>query len=208
MLCLYLNRLVSQSWYTLNGITQKHKLRGSWTSYTAPIAKGLLRTWCCWVKQDTDSKKFYSEPDAIEYGKTLVAKGSIQSLTWLSTTDSISKGLYSEHDAVKYNKDSKPSMTSFLVLNHERVRYRNGHLKSDNNHWCDHLAKHNINHLRDASTLRLQKLDDSLAKEPINTHAICAVWTLAQKADLQSIAKHNYKHLSSNRKRSYCSVFI
>jgi hypothetical protein len=54
-------------------------------------------------------QKFYSEPDAVEYSKTLIAKGSIQNLTWLSTTDSISisKGFYSEHDAVEYNKDSK-----------------------------------------------------------------------------------------------------
>ncbi len=52
-------------------------------------------------------QKFYSEPDAIEYGKTLIAKGSIQNLMRLSTTDSISKGFYSEHYAVEYNQDSK-----------------------------------------------------------------------------------------------------
>ncbi len=47
------------------------------------------------------------KPDEIEYGKTLIAKGSIQSLMWSSTTDSTSKGFYSEYDAVEYNKDSK-----------------------------------------------------------------------------------------------------
>ncbi len=52
-------------------------------------------------------QRFYSEPDAIEYGKTLMAKGSIQNLTWLSMTDSISKRFYLEPDAVEYNKDSK-----------------------------------------------------------------------------------------------------
>ncbi len=52
-------------------------------------------------------QKFYSDPDAIEYGKTLIVKGFIQNLTWLSTTDSIIKGFYSEHDAAEYNKDSK-----------------------------------------------------------------------------------------------------
>jgi hypothetical protein len=56
MLCPYSNRLVSQSWNTSNGIAQKCKLRGSWTSYTTPIAKVLPRTWCCWVRQDSDSK--------------------------------------------------------------------------------------------------------------------------------------------------------
>ena len=52
-------------------------------------------------------QKFYSEPDVIEYGETLIVKGSIQNLTWLSMTDSISKGFYPEQDAVEYNKDSK-----------------------------------------------------------------------------------------------------
>ncbi len=56
----------------------------------------------------SDSKRFYSEPDAIEYGKTLIAKGSIQTLMWLSTTDSESQGFYSEPDVVEYKKDSKP----------------------------------------------------------------------------------------------------
>ncbi len=99
-------------------------------------------------------------------------------------------------------------MTSFLVLNHERVRYHNGTLKPKDNHWCEHLANDNINHLRDASTLCLPKPDDSLAKVPISTQAICATWMLAQKADLQSIGKHNCKHSSANRQRSYCSFFI
>jgi hypothetical protein len=75
---------------------------------------------------------------------------------WSSTTHSISKGFYLEYDAVKYDKDSKPSMTSFLVLNHERVRYRNGLLKPNNNRWCDHIANDNINNLQHASKLRLQ----------------------------------------------------
>ncbi len=88
---------------------------------------------------------------------------------------------YSEPDAVEYNKDSKPQHNSFLVLNHERVRYRNELLKPNNNHWWDHLANDNINHLQGASTHRLQKLDDSLAKEPISTHAKCATWMLDTK---------------------------
>jgi hypothetical protein len=52
----------------------------------------------------------------------------------------------------------------------------------DNNHWWDHLANDNINHLQGASTLRMQKLDNSLAKEPISTHAKHATWTLDTKA--------------------------
>jgi hypothetical protein len=101
------------------------------------------------------------------------------------------------------------NMTSFLVLNHERVR--NGPLKPNNNHWWDHLANDNIDHLQGPSTLCLQKLDDSLAKEPISTHAKCATWTLdtkGKKADLLSIVKHSCKHLNVNRQRSYCNFFI
>ncbi len=49
------------------------------------------------------------------------------------------------------------------------------------NHWWDHLANDNSNHLRGASTLRLQKLHNSLAKEPISTHTKRATWTLDTK---------------------------
>ncbi len=61
--------------------------------------------------------KFDSEPDAIEYCKTLIAKGSIQNLKWLSMTDSISKRFYSEPDAIEYNKDSKPQHDLILGTN-------------------------------------------------------------------------------------------
>jgi hypothetical protein len=56
----------------------------------------------------SNSKSFYSGPDVVEYGKTLIAKGSIQNLTWSSMADSISERFYSEPDAVEYKKDSKP----------------------------------------------------------------------------------------------------
>jgi hypothetical protein len=109
MLCPYLNRLVSQSWNTSNGIAQKCKLRGSWTSYTTPIVK-----------------RFYSEPDAIEYGKTLIAIGSIQNLTWSSMTDSIRKCSIQNLMQLSTTRVDSRNMTSFLVLTHERVRYCKG----------------------------------------------------------------------------------
>ncbi len=74
-----------------------------------------------------------------------------------------------------------------------------------------HLANDSINHLQGASTLRVQKLNNSLAMEPISTHAKSATWMLDtkdKKADLQSIVKENCKHLSANRQRSYCNFFI
>ncbi len=211
ILCPYSNRLVSQPQNTLNGIAQKHKLRGSWTSYTTPIAKGLFRTWCCWVRQDSDSKS--SIQNLMQLSMARLWWWKVPSRTWWGwVQQTISKRFYSEPDVVKYNKDIvSRNMTSFLVLNHERIRYRNGPLKPYDNHWWDHLANNNINLLQGASTLCLQKLYDSLAKEPISTHPKWATWTLDtknKKADLQSIVKNNCKHLSANRQRSYCSFFI
>ncbi len=72
-------------------------------------------------------------------------------------------------------------MTSFLVLIHERVRYCNGTLKPNDNRWCDHIANDNINNLQNASKLHLQKLNDSLAKEPISTQGKSATWMLSTK---------------------------
>ncbi len=52
------------------------------------------------------------EPDVVEYNKTLLAKGSSQNLMRTSTTRIV-----------------RHYMTLFLVLIHERVRYRDGLLK-------------------------------------------------------------------------------
>ncbi len=59
-----------------------------------------------------DSRRFSSEPDVVEYDKTLIAKRSSQNLVRSGTTRIVSH-----------------YMTLFLVLNHERVRYCNGRLK-------------------------------------------------------------------------------
>ncbi len=48
----------------------------------------------------------------------------------------------------------------------------------DDNHWWDHIANNNINHLQDTSTLHVQKLNNSLAKESISTHTKRATQTL------------------------------
>jgi hypothetical protein len=66
---------------------------------------------------------------------------------------------------------------------------------------------------KNSSTLRMQKLNDSLAKEPRITHCANnrATWMLDtkdKKADLQSIAKDKCKHLSVDRQRSYCSASL
>ncbi len=59
-----------------------------------------------------------------------------------------------------------------------------------------------------ASTLRVWKQNDSLAKELISTNAKCAAQVLDtkdKKIDFQSIVKDNCMHLSANGQRSYCS---
>jgi hypothetical protein len=60
----------------------------------------------------TDNRRFSSEPDVVE-----------------SNRDADSRGFWSEPGAVEYNNIVSHYMTSFLVLHHERVRYRNGLLK-------------------------------------------------------------------------------
>jgi hypothetical protein len=68
------NRPVPQLWNTSNGIAQKYKLKGELNFFDY-----------------SDNKRFYSEPDVVEYYKTLIAKGSIQNLMCLSTMNSDSK---------------------------------------------------------------------------------------------------------------------
>ncbi len=63
MMFPYSKRLVPQSWNTLNGISQRY------------LAKGELN-----FLDYFDNKRFFSEPDVVKYGKTLIAKGSIQDL--------------------------------------------------------------------------------------------------------------------------------
>jgi hypothetical protein len=84
----------------------------------------------------------------------------------------------------------------------------------DDNYWLSHLASDSINHLQtNTSTLHVQTLNDSLAKELISTQDAnkCATQMLDtkdKKADLQSIVKDSCKHLSTNCQRSYCSFSL
>jgi hypothetical protein len=100
MMFPYSKRLVPHSRNTLNGIAQRCE------------AKGELN-----FLDYSDNRRFSSEPDVVEYNKTLTAKGSRQNLMQSSMTKIVSH-----------------YMTLFLVLNHERVRYRNGLESQDNNH--------------------------------------------------------------------------
>jgi hypothetical protein len=68
------------------------------------------------------------------------------------------------------------------------------------------LPMQNINYLQGSSTLRVLKLNQSLAVEPHSTQDTTkhVTWILDakyQKADLQSIVRDNCKHLSANQQK-------
>jgi hypothetical protein len=72
-------------------------------------------------------------------------------------------------------------MTSFLVLNHERVRYHNGFFKAKTITIDDITLPVIASTIcKNASTFRMQKLNNSSAKEPISTQCAnkCATWML------------------------------
>jgi hypothetical protein len=72
------------------------------------------------------------------------------------------------------------------------------------------LPMQNINYLQGSSTLRVLKLNHSLAMEPQSTHKATKRVTQIldakyQKADLQAIVRDNCKHLSADQQKRYCS---
>jgi hypothetical protein len=63
------------------------------------------------------------------------------------------------------------NMTSFLVLNHDRVRYCNGTLSQTITIDVITLPMITSTICKTLAHSACKKLDDSLAKEPISTHA-------------------------------------
>ena len=105
---------------------------------------------------------------------------------------------------VEYKRNSKPQHD--LILGTETMNELGITMdfkSQDDNHWWDHLANDGINHLQGANTLRMLKLNSSLAKEPISTQdanksAMQTLDTKYKKTDLQLIVRGNCKHLSAN----------
>jgi hypothetical protein len=60
-----------------------------------------------------------------------------------------------------------------------------------------YLANDSINHLQGASILRVQKLDNSLAKEPISTHT---------KRETQTLDIKDKKQISSQLSKTIPSI--
>jgi hypothetical protein len=133
----------------------------------------------------------------VEYDKTLIAKCSSQNLMLSSTTRIVT--LY---------------MTLFMVPNHERIRYRKWTLKAKAITIDDITLPMIASTIcKNASTLRMQKLNYSLAKEPgitqcANKCATRMLDTKDKKTDLQSIVKDKCKHLSADPQRNYCSLSL
>jgi hypothetical protein len=119
MLLSYLKRLVPRLWNTLNGIFQ--------TTGKARIEPNLF--------EYSDSKKFYSKPDVVEYDKG----SKLQYDLILGTKTMKELGIVLDFKAKEITIDE-------IIL-----------------------PMRNVNHLQGASTLRVLKLNLSLAMEPKST---------------------------------------
>jgi hypothetical protein len=112
-----------------------------------------------------------------------------------------------EPDIMEYDKNNKPQYDLILgvktmkkygiILNFKDKMIINNEVK---------FPMQNINYLQGSSTLRVLKLNHSLAMELQNTQDATkhVTWILDakyQKADLQLIVRNNCKHLSANQQK-------
>jgi hypothetical protein len=118
-----------------------------------------------------------------------------------------SKRFHMEPDVVEYNKDSKPQYD--LILGTEIMKELGIILNfKDKMITIDKiiLPMRNINNLQGSNILRALRHNHSLAMEPQSTqdatqHATRILDARYSKADLQSAARDNCKHLSANQKK-------
>jgi hypothetical protein len=116
-----------------------------------------------------------------------------------------SKRYLVEPDIIRYNKNNKPQYD--LNLGNKTMKEFGITLDfKDKMITVDEvkLPMQNINYLQGSSTLRALKLNRSLAMEPHSTqdatkHAMQILDAKRTKADLQSIVRDNYKHLSADQ---------
>ncbi len=114
-------------------------------------------------------------------------------------------------DIVEYDKNNKPQYDLILSVKTMKkygiiLDFKDKMITIDE----VKLPMQNINYVQGSSTLRVLRLNHSLAMEPQSTqdttkHVMQILDAKYQKADLQSIVRDNCKHLSVISKRSYCS---
>ncbi len=118
-----------------------------------------------------------------------------------------SKRYLVEPDIVEYNKNNKPQYDLILGVKTTK-KYGIILVFKDKMMTINEvkLPMQNINYLQGSSTLCALKLNHSLAIEPQSTqdvtkHVTRILDAKYQKADLQSIVRDNYKHLSANQQK-------
>jgi hypothetical protein len=112
-----------------------------------------------------------------------------------------------ESDIVKYDKNNKPQYDLILGV---KIMKKYGIILdfTDKMITVDEvkLPMQNINYLQGSSTFCVLRLNHSLAMEPHSTQDATnhVTWILDnkyQKADFQSIVRHNCKHLSADQQK-------
>ena len=122
-----------------------------------------------------------------------------------------SKRYLAEPDIIEYDKSDRPQYD--LILGVKTMKKYGIVLDfKDNIITVDEvkLPMKNIKYLQGSSTLRVLKLNHSLAMEPQSTqdatkHVTRILDAKYKKADLHSIIQDNCKHLSADQQKSYCS---
>jgi hypothetical protein len=117
------------------------------------------------------------------------------------------KKYLAEPDIVEYDKNNRPQYDLILGV---KTMKRYGIILDFKDKMITFdevkLPMQNINYLQGSSTLRVLRLNHSLAMEPQSTQEATkrVTWILDakyQKADLQSIVRHKCKHLSTNQQK-------
>jgi hypothetical protein len=112
-----------------------------------------------------------------------------------------------EPDIAKYNKNNKPQYDLILGIKTMKkygitLDFKDKMITVDE----VKLPMQNINYLHDSSTLCVLKLNHGLAMEPHSTQdatkrVMRVLDAKCQKADIQSIVRDNYKHLSADKQK-------
>jgi hypothetical protein len=118
-----------------------------------------------------------------------------------------SKRYLAQPDIIEYDKNNKPQYDLILGVKTMKkygiiLDFKSKMITVDE----VKLPLQNIAYLQGSSTLRALKLNHSLAMEPQSTKDATKRVTRIldakyQKADLQSIVRDNYKHLSANQQK-------